>query len=60
MKTVGKMTDEDLSRYVAGLTKKAVHYRAELVLNPFDLNAIHNLNLLDNMVVSAISRYLNQ
>jgi hypothetical protein len=57
---VGKMTDEDLRLYLGGLEKTAIIHRAELVKNRFDLNAIHNLNLLDNMAITAISRFLNQ
>jgi hypothetical protein len=61
--TIGKvpeLSQEELDGYIGMVQKKAVIWHAELVKNPFDLNAMHNLNLLDNMAVSAINRYLNQ
>ena len=60
MEKVPKMTQEDLDLYIGMVQKKAIIWRAELIKNPFDINAMHNLNLLDNMAVSAINRYLNQ
>lgn len=57
---VGRMTKTDLKMYLGYINKSAVTWRAELVKNPFDINAMHNLNLLDNMAITAISRFLNQ
>ena len=54
------MTDEDLKRYTNGLEKKARVWRAELALNPFDVNAMSNLTKIDIMFVEALNRYLNQ
>lgn len=58
--TIEKMTQEDLDLYIGMVQKKAITYRAELIKNPFDVNAMQNLNLLDNMAVNAINRYLNE
>lgn len=57
---VPNLTEQDLKGYLGMVQKHAVIHRAELVKNPFDLNAMHNLNLLDYMAIEAINRYLNQ
>jgi hypothetical protein len=53
------MTQQEFKEAVRPLEKKAHIYRAELVLNPFDLNALHNLNLLDQMFITILNQYLN-
>jgi len=60
MGKVGVMSKQDLEGYMGMVQKQATIWRAELVLNPFDLNAMHNLNLLDHMVVEVLNRYLNE
>jgi hypothetical protein len=49
----------DLNLYLGRLDHKAIHYRAQLVIDPQDDNAKYNLKLLDRMAVQAIDMHLS-
>jgi hypothetical protein len=53
------LTAPDLHLYLNRIDHTAIHYRAELAINPDNEYAKRHLKLLDHMAVEAIDMHLN-